>query len=422
MGGPSRARLLKKGRDFPATCSANFTLAMTIPIRDKREQSVMKQSLCYLPAIVLCLTVTACTRPDPPTPLAETVPAPPATSREPDIRTMLVEAPTSLPPLTLSARLTYAEDGFSRISSPLQGPVLDVRVKLGQAVKAGDILMVIDAADIARAYAAYVEEISELGLAERNYELTTDLYKAQAMSLKDLEHAENDLNRERAEFKQAKGRLLSLRVPAAELSKPLAQQLITSRFELRSPLTGTVVERNVTPGQIVGPASDAPLFTVADLGRLQVVADVYERDLSGIKVGSVGTMTVEAYPGIEFPATIAVIGDVVDPATRTIKIRASVANADRRLKPEMFARLTVAGHSIRQKVVIPRQALLERAGKQWIVLQHDQGRYEERVVNIESVAGNQVTIREDVAAGERIVLTPSTFNRLAAGKNSAGGA
>lgn len=335
---------------------------MTIPIQDEMEQSVMKQPLRYLPVILLGLTLTACTSSDPPPPVAETLSAPPAASREPDIRTMLIEAPPLLPALTLSARLTYAEDGFSRISSPLQGPVLDVRVKLGQAVKAGDILMVIDAADIARAYAAYVEEISELGLAERNYELTKDLYKAQAMSLKDLEHAENDLNRERAEFKQAKGRLLSLRVPAVELSKPLAQQQITSRFELRSPLTGTVVERNVTPGQIVGPASDAPLFTVADLGRLQVVADVYERDLSGIKIGSVGTMTVEAYPGIEFPATIAVIGDVVDPATRTIKIRASVSNADRRLKPEMFARLTVAGHNVRQKMVIPRQALLERAG------------------------------------------------------------
>jgi cobalt-zinc-cadmium efflux system membrane fusion protein len=377
--------------------------------------------LCYLPAIILCLSVTACTRPDPPLPVTESVPAPLAANQEPHVRTMLVETAASLHPLTLSARLTYAEDGFSRISSPLQGPVLDIRVKLGQAVKAGDILMVIDAADIARAYAAYVEELSELGLAERNYELTKDLYQAQAMSLKDLEHAENDLNRERAEFKQARGRLLSLRVPAAELSKPLAQQLITSRFDLRSPLTGTVVERNVTPGQIVGPTTDAPLFTVADLDRLQVVADVYERDLSGIKIGSVATMTVEAYPDIEFPATIAVIGDVVDPATRTIKIRASVANADRRLKPEMFARLTVPGHRIRQKVVVPREALIERAGKQWIVLQHAPGRYEERVVNIDSAAGNQVTIREEIAEGERIVLTPSTVNRLAAGTASSDG-
>lgn len=186
-------------------------------------------------------------------------------------------------------------------------------------------------------------------------------------------------------------------------------------------MTGTVVERNVTLGQIVGPASDAPLFTVANLGRLQVVADVYEHDLSGIQIGAVATMTVEAYPGIEFPATIAVIGDVVDPATRTIKIRASVANEDRRLKPEMFARLSLAGHSVPPKFVIPRQAVVERSGKHWIMVQLEKGRFEERVVNIDSVAGNQVTIREGLTAGERIVLSPSDINRVAASETSADG-
>jgi cobalt-zinc-cadmium efflux system membrane fusion protein len=382
----------------------------------------MKYPLCHLSVMLIGLTLTACTRPEPPAPPAETVQKTADTRQQPDIQTMLIEVPPALPALTLSARVTYAEDGYSKVSSPLQGPVLDVRVKLGQAVKAGDVLMVMDAADIATAYAAYVAEISELGLAERNYELTKDLYDAQAMSLKDLEHAENDLNRERAEFKQAKGRLLSLRVPAAELSKPLAQQQITSRFELRSPLTGTIVERNVTPGQIVGPATEAPLFTVANLDRLQVIADVYEHDLSGIQVGAVATMTVEAYPGTEFPATIAVIGDVVDPATRTIKIRATVSNEDRRLKPEMFARLTIAGHTMRPRIVIPKQAVLDRSGKQWIVVQHEAGRLEERAVNIDSVKDNLATIREGISPGERIVLTPSIINPLAAGDAPADGA
>ncbi len=383
----------------------------------------MKHPLCRLPGIMLGLSLAlgACTRPDPPAPI-KAVPVPTAANRSAEIQTMLIEAPPSAPALVLSARITYAENGYSKISSPLQGPVLDVRAKLGQAVKTGDVLMVIDAADIARAYAAYVEEISELGLAERNYELTKDLYDAQAMSRKDLEHAENDLNRERAEFKQAKGRLLSLRVPPAELSKPLAQQQITSRFELRSPLTGTVVERTVTPGQIVGPATDTALFTVANLERLQVVADVYEHDLSGVQIGAVATMTVEAYPGVEFPATIAVIGDVVDPATRTIKIRASVANSDRRLKPEMFARLTLAGHHMPSRIVIPKQAVVERSGKHWIVVQLPKGRFEERLVTIDGMGGNHVTIREGLTTGERIILTPGMLNRLAAGEPSAGGA
>ncbi len=373
----------------------------------------MKRPLRQLPTLLLGFALASCTQPDAPAPSVKPVTPPAAAHRQLDLQTMLVDASSSLPALTLPARVTYAEDRYSKISSPLQGPVLDVRVKLGQAVKAGDVLMVIDAADIARAYAAYVEEISELGLAERNFELTKDLYDAQAMSRKDLEHAENDLNRERAEFKQAKERLLSLRVPASELSKPLAQQQITSRFELRSPLTGTVVERAVTPGQIVGAGTDTPLFTVANLDRLQVVADVYEHDLSGIRVGAVAMMTVEAYPGIEFPAKIAVIGDVVDPATRTIKIRATVPNKDRRLKPEMFARLIVAGSTMRPKIVIPKQAVLERSGKQWIVVQNENGRLEDRAITIDSIADNQVTIREGVTTGERILLSPSSLNRVA---------
>ena len=382
----------------------------------------MNRSLRHLPILLVGVALASCTQPDAPAPSVKPLPPTVAASRHADLETMRVDASPSLPALTLPARVTYSEDGYSKISSPLQGPVLDVRVKLGQAVKAGDVLMVIDAADIARAYAAYVEEISELGLAERNYELTKDLYDAQAMSRKDLEHAENDLNRERAEFKQAKERLLSLRVPAAELSKPLAQQQITSRFELRSPLTGTVVERAVTPGQIVGAGTDTPLFTVANLDRLQVVADVYEHDLSGIRVGALATMTVEAYPGIEFPAKIAVIGDVVDPSTRTIKIRATVPNKDRQLKPEMFARLTIAGHTMRPKIVIPRQAVLERSGQQWIVVQKENGRLEDRAITIDSIADNQVTIREGVTTGERIVLHPSSLSRLAEDDATSGGA
>ncbi|GMV49298.1 efflux RND transporter periplasmic adaptor subunit [Nitrospirales bacterium NOB] len=376
--------------------------------------------LRHLGPIVFGCALAACTQPDssPTAPTgADAHPTPTA-----EIPTLLVQAAADHPNLTLSARVTYAEDGFSRISSPLEGPVLDVRVKLGQTVKAGDILMVIDAADIAKAYAAYVEEISELGLAERNYELTKDLYDAQAMSRKDLEHAENDLNRERAEFKQAKERLLSLRVPAEELSKPLDQQQITSRFALRSPLTGTVVERNVTPGQMVGPDTASPLFTVADLRRLQVIADVYERDLSGIRVGSIADMTVEAYPGLTFPAAIAVIGDVVDPATRTIKIRASVSNDSGRLKPEMFARLMLAGRGGGPTFMIPRQAVVERSGKQWVIVRHDQDRYEERAVVIEGVVGSQVTVLEGLSAGERIVLTPSQIKRLTATGASTEGA
>ncbi len=368
------------------------------------------------------LALVACGAPDTPVPPKGQATAPQPTASKQDVKTLVVGTDVPASPLTLSARLTYAEDGFSRVSSPLQGPVLDVRVKLGQGVKAGDILAVIDAADIATAYAAYVEEISELGLAERNYELAQDLLRAQAMPLKEFKQAENDLNRERAEFKQAKERLLSLRVPAGELSKPLEQQQITSRFELRSPLTGTVVERTVTPGQIVGPGTDAPLFTIADLSRLQVVADVYERDLAGIQVGHVAVMTVEAYPGVEFPSIIRVIGDVVDPSTRTIKIRALVSNGDRRLKPDMFAKLTLPPRKGVSRITLPKDAVLQHDGRYWVVIETGQGQREEREVQVEASTQEQVVVKEGLNAGERVVRAPAPLTHLPAAPTGAGGA
>ena len=159
----------------------------------------------------------------------------------------------------------------------------------------------IDSPEIAQAYSEYVKEDSELQYSTRAQELAKELYANKALPLKDLKQAENELIKARAEFRRAKERLLSLRVPAHELEKPLDQQKITSRFEMKSPLTGIVVERDVTPGQSVGGDSGQVLFTVADLDMLQVVADVYERDLALVKEGQFAKVNVEAYPGSDFP-------------------------------------------------------------------------------------------------------------------------
>ena len=147
-------------------------------------------------------------------------------------------------------------------------------------MKAGDVLIVVDSPDIAQAYSEYVKEDSDLQYATRAHELAKDLYEDKALALKDFKQAENELVKARAEFRRAKERLLSLRIAPQELNKPLDKQQITSRFEMKSPLSGIVVERTVTPGQSVTGDPDHVLFTVADLDVLQVVADVYEHDLA----------------------------------------------------------------------------------------------------------------------------------------------
>lgn len=241
--------------------------------------------------------------------------------------------------LRLVGKVAFGEDYYSRVSSPVQGRVVTVRGTLGQAVREGDVLAVIESPDITAAYADYLKEVSELQFATRAYTLAKDLYETQALAFKDLKQAENDLIKEQAEYHQATERLLALRVTKGELEHPLDGPIAMGRFELKSPVAGIIVDRTVTPGQWVGNDPAQVLLLVADLDRLQVVADVYEQDLSRIHVGDHAVVTVEAYPGETFPAVIASIGDLVDRDTRTVKIRAWLSNEGHKLKPEMYVRL-----------------------------------------------------------------------------------
>ncbi len=319
------------------------------------------------------------------------------------VETGIVDYSGSQQDLPLSGKIAYGEDRYSKISSPLQGRVVEVRAHLGDRVKAGAILLVVDSPDIAQAYSEFVKEDSDLQYATRSHELAKDLYANKALPLKDLKQAENELVKARAEFRRAKERLLSLRIPAEEVNKPLDKQQITSRFEMKSPLTGIVVERMVTPGQSVGGDANQVLFTVADLDMLQVVADVYERDLALVKEGQFAKVKVEAYPDVDFPATVAAVGDVVDPASRTIKLRAWVNNPDHRLKPEMFARLHIQVGDSTRILAVPKEAVLESDGKQFVFVVEEPDRYIKREVKVANFTTDQMRVLEGLTPGQRIV-------------------
>ena len=360
--------------------------------------------------VLACLVHSACGRGEQPavSHAATTAPqkAGPAVESHPRVETALVELGLEAHDLSLAGKVAYGEDRYSRVSSPLQGRVLEVRAHLGEHVQAGSVLLVLDSQEIAQAYAEYAKEDSDLQYATRAHELAKDLYENKALAMKDLKQAENELIKARAEFRRAKERLLSLRVPAQELEKPLERQKITSRFEMKSPLTGIVVERNVTPGQSIGGESGQVLFTVADLDMLQVVADVYERDLAYLALvqeGQLAEVSVEAYPDVGFQATVTTIGDVVDPTSRTIKLHALVDNKDHRLKPEMFARLHIQVGTSTPLLSIPREAVLEVDGKQFVYVVEGADQYVKREVKVSTISPDQVRVLEGLTSGQRIV-------------------
>ena len=326
----------------------------------------------------------------------------------PEVRPQIVVEEVQLKPLagdlSLPGKVQYSEDRYAKVSSPLVGRVVEVRAKLGDKVAAGQVLLSLESADLGAAYSDFVKAESDFQLSKRNYELANDLYETKAMSKKDLVQAENDFLKAQAEFRRTRERLLALRVPAEELDKPRTERLITSRFDLKSPLAGTVVERNVTVGQMVGADPTQVLYTIADLNELQVVAEVYERDLSRVSKGAAVTVTVEAYPEETFSGMIAYVGDVVDPTTRTIKVRCNVTNRDLKLKPEMFARVRLRVGSSRPVLALPKEAVIEVGGQAYVFVQAADGRYVRRPVVTGTMSGDTIQIREGLQSGERVVV------------------
>ena len=326
----------------------------------------------------------------------------------PEVRSQIVVEEVQLKPLagdlSLPGKVQYSEDLYAKVSSPLVGRVVEVRAKLGDKVAAGQVLLSLESADLGAAYSDFVKAESDFQLSKRNYELANDLYETKAMSKKDLVQAENDFLKAQAEFRRTRERLLALRVPAEELDKPRTERLITSRFDLKSPLAGTVVERNVTVGQMVGADPTQVLYTIADLNELQVVAEVYERDLSRVSKGVAVTVTVEAYPDETFSGTIVYVGDVVDPTTRTIKVRCNVTNRDLKLKPEMFARVRLKVGSGRPVLALPKEAVIEVGGQAFVFVQAADGRYVRRPVVTGTMSGDTIQIREGLQSGERVVV------------------
>ena len=326
----------------------------------------------------------------------------------PEVRPQIVVEEVQLKPLagdlSLPGKVQYSEDRYAKVSSPLVGRVVEVRAKLGDKVAAGQVLLSLESADLGAAYSDFVKAESDFQLSKRNYELANDLYETKAMSKKDLVQAENDFLKAQAEFRRTRERLLALRVPAEELDKPRTERLITSRFDLKSPLAGTVVERNVTVGQMVGADPTQVLYTIADLNELQVVAEVYERDLSRVSKGVAVTVTVEAYPDETFSGMIVYVGDVVDPTTRTIKVRCNVTNRDLKLKPEMFARVRLRVGSSRPVLALPKEAVIEVGGQAYVFVQAADGRYVRRPVVTGTMSGDTIQIREGLQSGERVVV------------------
>lgn len=373
------------------------------------------------PALALALAVVGCaSEPDSDArasaaqhaPAADVVALDTAAIRMGGIVVGTAEAITTIP-LPVTGTITFDANRVTYIGARTNGRVVALRTDLGRRVRHGEILIEFESADVGqiRADAQRAEALLRIATENRNRERR--LEQQGISSRKELLDAEAEVSRSEAELVSARDRLDVLG----------AGHGTGGHFDTASPIDGTVVERSVNVGQMATPSDT--LVTVADLSRVWIVLDIFERDLTRVRVGQAVSVTTEAYQGRAFPGRIVYVGEVLDPALRTVRARVEIPNADGALRPGMFARGSIQVRSRGAVAVsVPQAAVQEVAGKSVVFVPGaEPGEFRAVPVEVgEAIAGGRVVITGGLAAGDRIVVAGAFALRSEIGAAGRGGA
>jgi cobalt-zinc-cadmium efflux system membrane fusion protein len=299
--------------------------------------------------------------------------------------------------MTVAGKVQFDEDHVGRVLAPLSGPVAGMRTKVGDVVQRGQLLCEIESRDAAQAIGEHNESHKDLELAEKTAAMTEDLFEHQAASNIVLQQARNELAKAQARVTRSDAALRALGLPSEE---QIAK--FEGRVPVVAPLSGTVTERKIIDGQIAT-TDGTPMVTIADLSSVWVLGDIFEIDLHRVAVGEAAAVTTAAYPDETFNGRVDFISPVIDPATRTAKIRVSVPNPRQRLKPEMFANITLSGGTPERAVAVPSSAAFTEGGRSWVFVPVGDRQFVRRAVEIASDPGPEQRVLSGLRAGERVV-------------------
>ncbi len=208
-------------------------------------------------------------------------------------------------------------------------------------------------------------------------------------------------------------------MPAAELDAQLDSLHVRSQFNLAAPIDGTVIERNLTLGQMVGGDTAQRLFVIADLTTLWVTADIYEKDLPLIHPGEEVAVQAGAWPDQQFNGHINYVGDTVDPNSRTVKVRVAVDNHQLLLKPEMFVTATVHTPTSATVLTVPLAAVHgEGSGQSYVFVALEDNRFVRRPVSLGTKVNDRVAITDGLSAQDRVVTSGSILLKAEADRRA----
>lgn len=291
------------------------------------------------------------------------------------------------------------------------GRVVDLKVKLGDAVQKGQTLLVISSPDLASAVSDYQKAKADEVLSRKALDRAQMLFDHGAIAAKDLEAAQDAEDKAKVDVETAEHHIQVLGADPAHPS-PL--------IDLKAPESGTIVEQNVAGFEGVKSLDNTPnLFTIANLSEVWVVCDVFENDLGEVNIGDAAEIRLNAFPDRVFKGTVADISRVLDPNTRSAKVRIVLGNADGALRPGMYAVATFRSRKLTNRVVVPATAIMRLHDKDWVFRKEGDKSFRKIVVQADGLAPDGMQeIRDGVKPGDELVTNALEFSTEVAEKKA----
>jgi cobalt-zinc-cadmium efflux system membrane fusion protein len=320
--------------------------------------------------------------------------------------------------LSLNATVGHDENRLLQVGANVRGRVVSIPVDLGARVRKGDVLAIIESVDLGRSREEFVRELTSLRVASRAYDRAKTLVEAKAISDGEFQGREGDYLSKKAALEAAERALHLLGDSQEQIDRLRARAVAETgshdlddgaSLALRAPFAGRVIERRVTPGALFEALQ--PLLTLADLSNVWVFMQAYEKDLALIREGVAVTIRTEADPQEAFKGKVDFIGSVVDAATRTVRVRATVANPAEKLRPGMFVKAQVdVPQSYEGKTVlaVPESALQTLEGRTTVFVQTEPGVFIRRIVETGRNFEGFTEVYSGAKAGD-VVVTEGSF-------------
>ncbi|HSZ79799.1 MAG TPA: efflux RND transporter periplasmic adaptor subunit [Chthoniobacterales bacterium] len=343
-------------------------------------------------------------------------PPPLKVERAEDRNVFQVDHPDKFPLTTAAERVTTSQltatatvnPDISRtvpVISLATGRVVEIKARLGDMVKKGQVLLRVQSADIAGAYSDYQKAVADEQLARTQSERAQLLYDKGAISLNDLQIAQDSEAKAQVDVKTTAEKLRVL--GNANLDQP------SGVVDIHAPITGVITDQQVTnAGGVAGLSSPNP-FTISDLTYVWILCDVYENDLASVRVGEKVDVRLNAYPDKTFTGTISNVSPILDPNLRTAKVRIEVRNPGI-MRPGMFGTATFHGQKKEKLAAVPTNAVLHLHDRDWVYVPAGGNNFRRVEVKAgEMLPGDMQEIRSGIAPGQQVIANALEFQNTA---------